>query len=446
MKIPIFGDYYPHPGQVRIDQCNARFINVVAGRRFGKDFGCARKFVKRIFLQDYPKIAHIKLPTQRFIKFAKPLLHYWAIAPDFNIGKIQQREIFSIFPPDFQASPSHFSYDDNKKELILLGGKILIEFKSADRPESLVGVGLNGVYCTEFARFKETAWSANIRPTLTDKQGWGLFATTPLPRKWFMDIVALGNPESDTYSASHANIFGLTIENTRLPNIVEEVAVAKATLPPRYFKREYEASLETFEGQVYEEWDQQVHAPLDLVLPKFDIVVAGVDWGFGDPGVIIVAGIKFRKGTPVFYLIHEEYESGVLVDGDDDTWVRRAKRLRDKYGIKIFYCDSAEPGNIRAFRNAGLNAVKADKKEINDGIQSVAMALHVNDMTGLPSLYIVREKCPNTMREHLQYYYEKPEVPVDEENHTCDTVRYIVHTFLKTGGMTGYEVEGLPQD
>ena len=124
MAIRLFEDYRPHPGQTRFRNSTARFKNIVAGRRWGKDYSCAREFIRKVFTRDFPKVQHLKPPSERFAKYTKPLLHYWAVAPDYNIGKIQQREIFSIFPPEFQASTSHFNYDDNKKELRLLGSII----------------------------------------------------------------------------------------------------------------------------------------------------------------------------------------------------------------------------------------------------------------------------------------------------------------------------------
>ena len=440
MKINLFEDFRPHPGQLRVMRSRSRFRNIVAGRRWGKDYVGAREFIGKAFKEDYPAVAHVKMPTGRFVKYSKPLLHYWAVAPDYPIGKIQQREIFSIFPPEFQSSEAHFSYDDNKKELLLFGNRILIEFKSADRPDSLVGVGLNGVYCTEFARFKESAWSANIRPTLTDKLGWGIFTTTPLPKKWFLDFIDMGNPKHEKYHPAHENFYGRTLDNIRLPHILEEVEVARKTLPEKWFRREYEASLECFEGQVYEELSLPIHCPDEFPdNVRYDMVIAGVDWGFAKPGVILVIGVKNRPNNqvPRFYVLDEIYEKGVMIAGKDDSWVKRAWILKSVYEIKAFYCDTAEPGYIQAFRDAGLPAFFADKT-VSDGIQSVATVLHISGLDKETSLLINKAKCLNLPRELLQYQYDEDEKPLDEDDHTCDALRYAIHTHLKYGGVTQY--------
>lgn len=438
MRFNILDDYDPHPGQARIRASIARFKNIIAGRRWGKDFCGSRDFIRKMFLQDFPKVRHLKPPSRRFIKYSKPHLHYWCVAPDHNIGKIQQRELFSIFPGDFQEDGSRWEYNDNTKELRILSGRILVEFKSADRPDTLVGTGLDGVYLTEFARFKEGAWSANIRPTLTDKSGWGIFTTTPLPRKWFLDIVALGDPESPTYHPAHANFFGKTIDNTRIRDIVEEVEIARKTLPAKYFRREYEASLECFDGQIYFEWDRTIHADPRIVHPRFDIVIAGVDWGYSKPGCIVVIGVIRKPKFNLYYLIDEEYESEILVESPDDSWVRRANLLKAKYGIKIFYCDSEDPGNVQTFRNHGINAVFA-VKDVNDGIQSVATAMHISEITGNPNLYVDPESVPNFCKEVISYQWDEDEKPLeDQDDHSLDAARYAIHSFEKYGGTLAY--------
>jgi hypothetical protein len=301
-----------------------------------------------------------------------------------------------------------------------------------------VAVGVDGVYCTEFARFKEIAWGANIRPTLTDKHGWGLFTTTPLPKKWFIDFIELSNPRNPDRRPDYETFFGKTVDNIRIRDVVEEVESARMSLPARWFRREYEASMEFFEGQVYEDWNPTVHCPKPFHHPRLDMVVAGVDWGYAQPGAIMVFGISLRGTMPTFYLLDESYDPGVLILAEDgESWTRRAKILQAKYGISIFYCDTAEPNNIQIFRNAGLNAVGADK-DVWDGIQSVSRTLHVSETSGNCHFYVDGSKCPNFCREVVPYQWGEDEDPVDENNHTLDAVRYVIHTFLKYGGNVQY--------
>ena len=51
--------------------------------------------------------------------------------------------------------------------------------KSADRPESLVGEGIDHLVIEEAAKIRKIVWEQYLRPTLADRAGWALFTTTP---------------------------------------------------------------------------------------------------------------------------------------------------------------------------------------------------------------------------------------------------------------------------
>ena len=51
----------------------------------------------------------------------------------------------------------------------------------------------------------------------------------------------------------------LTSENTALPLLQKEVEIAKATLPVKYYKREYEASFDVFHGKIFDIFNEKIH-------------------------------------------------------------------------------------------------------------------------------------------------------------------------------------------
>ena len=132
--IHLFKSYRPHAGQRRLHRLGTRFAAVCAGVRSGKTHGTAREFLRRVF-------------ADRFWKEGP--LHYWAVAPTYDLCSIQQREILAVL----DSHQARLVTADGKKERRLkLAGDILIEFKSAHRPEMLVGVGLDGLWLDEAAR------------------------------------------------------------------------------------------------------------------------------------------------------------------------------------------------------------------------------------------------------------------------------------------------------
>lgn len=196
------------------------------------------------------------------------------------------------------------------------------------------------------------------------------------------------------------------------------------------------------EGIVYDGWDRAIHY-IDKPYTELKSYVAGVDWGFTNPGVISVWGIDSDKRM---YRVCEYYHSKKLVasssaDANDGWWIEKALGVKREFN-PTFLCDPSEPGYIKTFRNAGLNCIEAFN-DISLGIQNVQQRMKVQ-ADGRARLYIVkgtlRERDadlakvhkPTCTEEEIEAYVwpkgsdGKPlkEVPVDDNNHAMDAMRY----------------------
>jgi len=406
LAIRLFGGYRPHPGQTEFHKKGTRFLALVAGTRGGKTYAASREFLRRIY---------------RDRKIKSGPLHYWAVSPNYPIGKIQVRGILEAI-------------SDSAKDLIVqkllsqhelhLAGGILIEFKSGERPESLVGVGLDGMWIDEAARLKADAWLGQLRMRLSDKNGWCLFSTTPLSRNnWFFkEVVCRSDPSDPSYDPEFSWCSWTTAENTAVPGLAEEVEKARRTLPPRYFWREYEARFETFTDLVFDEWDRKLHVAEPSCVMR-DYVVAGVDWGFRNPGAIVVVA---TDGDGNKWVIDERVEERIPVQssGTARTWISTAKELAELHRIGRFFADPSRPENISAFRKAGLHAAAA-KNDVAAGLETLAILLHPDEETGKPSLFISPE-CRELIAEMDGYRYDEDssEIPLKENDHAIDALRY----------------------
>lgn len=190
------------------------------------------------------------------------------------------------------------------------------------------------------------------------------------------------------------------------------------------------------EGVVYEEWDRAVHLWGDP-LPAFKRYVASVDWGFTNPGVLLVFGID---GDGRMFLVREHYRSGQLIG----WWAAKAKDVRAEFRPEAFVCDPAEPSFLEEFRAAGCNAVPGFNA-IPPGIQAVKARLS-RAADDRPRLYVAKgclaerdetlasAKQPTSIVEEFDLYVwpkgqdGKPvkEKPVDKDNHGLDALRYAV--------------------
>jgi len=71
---------------------------------------------------------------------------------------------------------------------------------------------------------------------------------------------------------------------------------------------------------------------------------AGVDWGFTNPGAMVVVGFD---SDGVGYVLAEVYKTGETVN----WWADRAVEMRKEFNVTRFVCDSANPGDIVIFND-----------------------------------------------------------------------------------------------
>jgi len=205
------------------------------------------------------------------------------------------------------------------------------------------------------------------------------------------------------------------------------------------------------EGTVYEDvYDAAVHVIDRPALPMegFRWYVAGVDWGFTNPGVIAVFGVD---GDGNMTEVAEQYHTQKRLD----WWVQRAKELHGMYRLRALVCDPSEPEHIRQFQSAGLPAVEANN-DIDGGIDHVAQKLSYRDQRGRPGLRFLRDAVllkdrslmdanqPWCLHQEFEVYMRSPatgstlrtagatvqrnpkERPIDAYNHGMDSLRYTV--------------------
>ena len=154
----------------------------------------------------------------------------------------------------------------------------------------------------------------------------------------------------------------------------------------------------------------------------YDYVFYGLDWGFNDP----LACVKLTLVDNDLYIREIIYGSGI----DDFQHVIDILMLEPILKAQKTYlvCDSAEPRSIATLQKAGLPAMKTKKGQgsILDGIRKV------NTFN-----LFVHEDSKNVINEFNNYKYKIDErtdtildIPVDKNNHACDSIRYPLITFL----------------
>ncbi len=392
-----------HPKQEEFRRSQARFRNFIAGTRSGKTYAAARVFYEEICRE-------IHTHGDRF-------LHYWIVSPDYPLGKVAMREVFEAIPAVHRKK-----WLQSSKELYLYPNA-LIEFKSGENPERLVGVKLRGAWIDEAARCRRAVW-VYVRQRLTDYSGWCLFSTTPLGRNWYYEeICRRGDPSDTLYDPAYFNVHCRSVDNPHIP--AEEIEAARRQLPPRYFQRDYEASLDAFHGQVYDGFDRTTHLLVEgSPLPVFHRVEAGLDFGFTNPVCLLVGGITHDDSI---ILVDEVYQSGLLPEQLIEIVVEKTRQ----WNISLVHADPEDPSSIEQLRQAGVPVVAA-RKDILTGIRQVATVLNMHPTTLQPRLHI-SPVCRNLINEISTYRWmenrdgKTADRPAPNQNdHACDALRYLV--------------------
>jgi hypothetical protein len=433
----------PFDRQIPALVSTAPITMAVAGARGGKTkAGCPRMIYDALMQEDYhpddiaagtPYLMAIGAPTF-------PMLQR-IILPSF----------LAMCPPEVVIG----KYHETRKRLRIRGriGETHIYFLSGKAFESWMGMSLYRVWLDEFAQTKEALFD-EIQTRLSDRKGRLLLTGTPQGPNWAYERLykpwsewrglSEEERESDPYHPGREIEFysWRTVDNPYIDR--KFIEQKKRTMPMRFYRRTFEATWDTFEGQVYEEFLQAVHCKprkdYRFKLPNGRVVgtgpnliplvkvVCGVDWGFapGHSGVLLVGGVD-TAGR--WWLLQESVSEGVLVRADigADSWITRAQALRVKWGIEYFICDTADPEAITQFKRAGLKCYGA-VKHVKDGIEAVAKYLHVDEEVNEPRMFVLDDL--RTTIDEVTYYHwkEGKEEPEKVADNTCDALRYLVFT------------------
>jgi hypothetical protein len=224
------------------------------------------------------------------------------------------------------------------------------------------------------------------------------------------------------------------------------------------------------EGMVYEHWDRAIHIASKAQLIKWGLmhddgvlnrwairgVMASVDWGWTNPGVI---QLWLLDSDGRMYLYREIYRTGRTID----WWIAQAQALMQEFAgvglpIEAFVCDPAEPAYISQFQGAGIPAIKA-KNDISPGVSLMQARLKVAG-DGRPRMYIyeysLQERDESRDEKHAPVCFEQEidgyvwpqakdgqpvkEVPVKVNDHAMDASRYA--TMYQDGGQSMEELDG----
>lgn len=394
--------YRLHSAQLQVFKDSARFVILVAGRRFGKTV-----------------LALVDLITTAL---SKENTRCWYISPSYRQSEmIAWKMLQEMIPKELIIKK-----DETRLEMNLIGNRE-VALKGAENEDSLRGAGLDIAVLDEFALMKGNVWEEIIRPMLTDTQGRALFIGTPKGKNHFYDLFLRGQRKEDNYSSY---IFK-TSDNPFISK--DEIEEARKQLNERHFRQEYEASFEDYAGLIYPEFNYKIHIIEPIYLPSVYKRIGAIDPAISGTTASLKSAID-EDGN--LFIYSEYYEQNVRVSEvsqsikeDDVRWyidpASKASLIQREGKLYSLFDEYADNG-IRP---------EPAENDVEMGINRVAEYLKQNKIK-------IFATCKNLIYEIERYHWSeeretvagvmKPK-PYKKEDHAVDCLRYLVASrFSKT--------------
>lgn len=412
--------YTPTPIQKEVHFDDHRFKVAVWGRRSGKS----------------------TFAINHAIRFAleNPNTKIWVITPTFSQGKDIYWRGHDMLN---KYLPKELVKKKNDSELLieLITGSI-IQFKGADRPETMRGSGLDLIISDEVSehRYAKETWETILMPSLSDKQGSAIFIGTPKGENFFKELYDLGTGVNQFWKSWRVPTWESGAPWTLTPAGREEIQRAKDTMTEDYFQQEYGADFRRFTGLVFKSFDPSIHVVDFEVMERYSME-NGMDFGWTNP---TTCAFTYFNSDDVWYVFDEHYASEL--PAREHVARLRAKKNQYKNSLEYTMGDSASPEMIREFNDLGWHispAVKG-KDSIIAGINKINERMIPDPLTGQPKMFI-HPRCVNLINELNRYRWKEQkdsqlnerDVPEDAYDHLIDALRYVINRHT-AGGMGKY--------
>lgn len=196
-------------------------------------------------------------------------MHIWCVAPTYALTDEPWRLLKTLTPKEL------ITRTNETNRTLELQGDVLIELKSADTPERLVGADLDLLVLYEAALLPELAWTQSLRPRLASPGRAGLMIASGCPkgRNFFHRLFLDGQDpqKSDIWSMNEPMSANPLIDPAEVERMREE-------LPDRAFRQEVLGEFVDSAGGVF-------HGVRDCIVPEHQrqgTVTIGIDWGISD--------------------------------------------------------------------------------------------------------------------------------------------------------------------
>lgn len=384
--------YVPHPKQQELLDDKHRYKVIRCGRRFGKTVFAVNKIIQEAVMKGGD---------------------YWFIAPTYRQAESIAWKMFQTYTPKDLIAKIH---EAPKLQITLKNGATIC-LKGSDNPDSLRGVGLDGIVLDEFAFADPYSWTV-ISPILVDRKGWAIFISTPNGYNHFYDMY---NVKDDDYKSFHYTSY----DNPYLE--VEELDKEKSRMSVERFAQEYEAEFMKRAGAIWPRFSRDIHC-VERRQPE-GTIYGSIDFGFA-------------VGHETAVLWHEVTSKGVYTfDGFDvsqaniDKIDEMMKAQTNGLQIQGIFPDPARPDLIDELKRRGWPILET-KKDVELGIAKVDEYMTFDPIEKKPK-WTIANHLKTAIEQIEQYVWVEvrgtdgkfKQVPKKEDDNFCDSLRYFIFNY-----------------
>lgn len=310
------------------------------------------------------------------------------------------------------------------------GDVATIYVAGADNPDALRGMYFDGVVLDEVGQIRPSAWYSVLRPALSDRMGWAIFAGTPAGKNFFWQL----REEARLNPATHL-LLELPASKTQILH-PDELRDARAQMTPETYAVEYEISFDAalpgayFAKQIavaYEDKRVGEHAaqagqPVDLV----------ADLGYTDS----CSWWAWQTG-PDGYRVIDFYEADSQPIAHYIDWVKtRPYAVGTVWLPHDAKAKSLQTGRsiIEQFLAAGITPRLVPELSLQDGIEAARLVIDKcwfderATYEGLEHLRAYQREWD----ERTQTFRNRPKH--DQHSHASDAFRYLALAARPVGG------------
>ncbi len=333
-----------HSAVHKLMECNDREILLEGPAGVGKT-RCLLEKIHRL-AEEYPRSRYLLLRKSR-ASMSQSVLVTW------------ERD---VMPADHEAMKRKVTRTHRHSYQYTNGSEVVIG--GLDRVESTFSSEYDIIAVFEAIECSESDWEFLHRCLRNNMLPWQQIIADTNPGAENHWLNRRATPDPKTGKAKMTRLKARFPDN---PTIKPEYLEVLANMTGVRRKRLFEGKWVSAEGQIWENFEQSTHViagRLDSVddtkhwrlsVGDWDKSVdlrwffAGVDFGFRNPGVILVFGVDADRKA---YCVEEVYRC----QRNADWWADEAERLRDVYDIQHFACDPADPAMIDLF-NARMGQI-----------------------------------------------------------------------------------------